>query len=106
MKFRTWIKRTKAGRIFWRVLIGIVGGAVTVIGAVALVGPGPGVLVVLAGLGILATEFAWAGEAMLKTRSYAQRAADRAGLPTWARYLLIAGGAVISIVAILIYYSH
>ena len=47
MKFRTWIKRTKAGRIFWRVLIGIVGGAVTVIGAVALVGPGPGVLVVL-----------------------------------------------------------
>jgi CHASE3 domain sensor protein len=43
---------------------------------------------------------------MLKTRSYAQRAADRAGLPTWARYLLIAGGAVISIVAILIYYSH
>ena len=106
MNFRSWIKRTRAGRLFWRFFIGIVGGAVTVIGAIALVGPGPGVLVVLAGLGILATEFAWAGEAILKTRSYAQRAADRAGLPKWATYLLIAGGAAISIVAILIYYSH
>ncbi len=106
MKLRTWMKRTKAGQLLWRILIGIIGGGITVIGAVALVGPGPGVLIVLAGLGILATEFAWAGEAMLKTRTYAQRAADRAGLPTWARYLLISGGAIISIIVILIYYSH
>lgn len=106
MKFRTWMKRTKAGHFLWRVIIGVIGGGITVLGGIALVGPGPGVLIVLAGLGILATEFAWAGEAMLKTRTYAQRAADRAGLPVWARYLLISGGAVISIVAILIYYSH
>jgi phage portal protein BeeE len=56
MRIRTWIKKTKAGRVFWRVVIGIVGGTVTAVGAIALVGPGPGFLIVLAGLGILATE--------------------------------------------------
>ena len=49
MRFRTWIKRTRAGRIVWRVFIGIIGGGITVAGGVALIGPGPGILVVLAG---------------------------------------------------------
>ena len=49
-KPRTWIRKTPAGRLFWRVLIGVIGGGVTVFGAVLLVAPGPGVLVLLAGL--------------------------------------------------------
>ena len=61
MNLRTWVKKTPAGRLFWRVFIGVLGGGITVLGGIALIGPGPGVLVVLAGLGILATEFAWAG---------------------------------------------
>jgi hypothetical protein len=55
MRFRTWIKRTKAGRLVWRIIIGLIGGGITVAGGVALIGPGPGILIVLAGLGILAT---------------------------------------------------
>ncbi len=105
MKLRTWIKKTKAGRLFWRVVIGIVGGAVTVLGAIALVGPGPGILIVLAGLGILATEFAWASRVMVTTRTYAQKAADKAGIPKWVQFALIAGAAVVSIVIILYLYS-
>jgi uncharacterized protein (TIGR02611 family) len=105
MKLRTWIKKTKAGRLFWRVLIGIVGGAVTALGAIALVGPGPGILIVLAGLGILATEFAWAARVMVRTRTYAQKAADKAGIPRWIQFALIAGAAVVSIVVILYLYS-
>jgi uncharacterized protein (TIGR02611 family) len=105
MKLRTWIKKTKAGRLFWRVVIGIVGGAVTVLGAIALVGPGPGILSVLAGLGILATEFAWAARVMVRTRTYAQKAADKAGIPRWIQFALIAGAAVVSIVVILYLYS-
>jgi uncharacterized protein (TIGR02611 family) len=105
MKLRTWIKKTKAGRLFWRVVIGIVGGAVTVLGAIALVGPGPGILIVLAGLGILATEFAWAARVMVRTRTYAQKAADKAGIPRWIQFTLIAGAAVVSIVVILYLYS-
>ena len=104
MRLRTWIKKTKAGRLFWRVIIGIVGGTVTALGAIALVGPGPGILIVIAGLGILATEFAWAARVMVHTRSYAQRAADKVGIPKWVQFALIAGAAVLSIVVIL--YLH
>lgn len=105
MRLRTWIKKTKAGRLFWRVVIGTVGGAVTVLGAIALVGPGPGILIVLAGLGILATEFAWAARVMVRTRTYAQKAADKVGIPRWIQFALIAGAAIISILIILYLYS-
>lgn len=104
MNLRTWVKKTPAGRLFWRVFIGVLGGGITVLGGIALIGPGPGVLVVLAGLGILATEFAWAGRAMEKTKSIAKSAAEKTGLPLWVKYFVVAGGAVISIVAVFIYH--
>jgi predicted membrane-bound mannosyltransferase len=87
MKFRTWIKKTVIGRLVWRIIIGFIGGAV------------------LAGLGILATEFAWAARVMARTRTYAQKAADKAGIPKWAQLAMIAVGAVISIIVILYFYS-
>jgi uncharacterized protein (TIGR02611 family) len=104
MNFRTWIKKTQAGRVFWRVFIGLVGGTITVLGSIALIGPGPGILIVLAGLGILATEFAWAGRVMMETKRIASRAAERTGMKPWVKYFLVAGGAIFSIVAILIYH--
>jgi hypothetical protein len=75
------------------------------VGAIALVGPGPGILIILAGLGILATEFAWAARAMVHTRNYAQRAADKVGIPKWVQLALISGAAVVSIIVILYLYS-
>lgn len=104
MNFRTWIKKTQAGRVFWRVFIGLIGGTITVLGSIALIGPGPGILIVLAGLGILATEFAWAGRVMMETKRIASRATERTGMKPWVKYFLVAGGAVLSIVAILIYH--
>jgi uncharacterized protein (TIGR02611 family) len=106
MNLRSFIKRTKAGQIIWRIFIGVLGGTVTVLGAVALVAPGPGVLILLAGLGILASEFAWASRAMNKTKSMAQSAADKVGIPTWIKYLIFAGAAVFSIVAIIYYQMY
>jgi uncharacterized protein (TIGR02611 family) len=44
----------------WRILVLVVGLLVTVAGLVMMVTPGPGLLLIAAGLGILATEFAWA----------------------------------------------
>lgn len=105
MNFRQWIRRSKAGQLFWRMFIGVVGGGVTIFGGFLLIAPGPGVLILLAGLGILATEFAWAGQALLKTKRLAITAADKTGLPLWAKYLLIAGGLLVSIITILIFYS-
>ena len=106
MKLRRFIKRTKAGQLIWRIFIGVLGGTITVLGAIALVAPGPGVLILLAGLGILASEFAWASRAMNKTKSMAQTAADKVGMPTWIKYLILAGAALFSIFAIIYYQMH
>jgi uncharacterized protein (TIGR02611 family) len=106
MRIRTWFKKTPIGRLVWRILIGFIGGLITVLGAIALVGPGPGFLIVLAGLGILATEFAWAARVMVHTRTYAQKAADKAGIPKWAQFALIAAFALLSIIVILFLYSN
>jgi uncharacterized protein (TIGR02611 family) len=55
---RTQAKK-KAG-IAYRVAVATVGVAVTVLGVALLPLPGPGWLVIFAGLGILAREFVWA----------------------------------------------
>jgi len=43
-----------------RIVIGVLGGTVVALGLALLVLPGPGLLVIPAGLAILALEFAWA----------------------------------------------
>ena len=43
-----------------KVMIGVAGGTVLVAGVVMIVLPGPALLVIPAGLAILATEFEWA----------------------------------------------
>lgn len=48
------------------------------IGAIALIAPGPGWLIIFAGLGILASEFAWADKALMKTKMLAIKTAQRA----------------------------
>lgn len=47
-------------RLAYRSGVGIVGAIVLIIGVIAIPYPGPGWLIVFAGLAILATEFAWA----------------------------------------------
>ena len=49
----------------WRkIVVGASGGAVLVIGIIAIPYPGPGWLIVFAGLAILAKEFPWAARAL------------------------------------------
>jgi uncharacterized protein (TIGR02611 family) len=43
-----------------KVLIGVTGGVVLLVGVVMILLPGPAILVIPAGLAILATEFQWA----------------------------------------------
>jgi uncharacterized protein (TIGR02611 family) len=57
---RTRIRSTRAGRLALQSVVGVVGGAVIIVGIVLLPLPGPGWLVIFAGLGLLATEFEWA----------------------------------------------
>jgi tellurite resistance protein TerC len=43
-----------------RIVIGVIGGTVVLVGVVMLVTPGPALVVIPVGLAILALEFAWA----------------------------------------------
>ena len=78
MKLLTWIKSTPAGKLAWRLVIGFFGGIITALGLLFIVTPGPGIAVLIVGLAILATEFAWAKRAMEKAKETATSASERA----------------------------
>ena len=105
MNFRQQINSIPYGSLVWRVFIGVVGGLITIVGTIFLFAPGPGLLVLLAGLGILATEYAWAANAIRNTKSIAQTTSEKFRIPLWVKYLLIAGGALFSIVLLVILYA-
>jgi uncharacterized protein (TIGR02611 family) len=52
---------TPAGRMLFRALVALLGLVFVVVGLVLVPLPGPGWLIVLAGLAVWAVEFAWAG---------------------------------------------
>lgn len=66
---RAWIKRHPTAYLAYRAAVGVVGTAVTVLGLVLVPLPGPGWLIVFLGLGILATEFAWAHDLLTFARA-------------------------------------
>ena len=47
-------------KIAKRIVIGVVGGTVLIMGVIMIVTPGPGIAGILLGLGILGIEFTWA----------------------------------------------
>ncbi|MEY4314111.1 MAG: hypothetical protein RIS93_691 [Actinomycetota bacterium] len=89
-----------------RVLVGIVGGLVTLIGVVALVAPGPGWLIIFTGLGILATEFAWAAQALAHAKGIASRTANAARIKKEHQMIILAVGTFISLVLLVIWYEY
>ena len=60
VRMRDRVKATPGSRLVYRILVGVVGLAVTVGGLFLVPLPGPGWLIVFVGLAILATEFTWA----------------------------------------------
>jgi len=56
----------------------VVGLALVGAGVVMLVLPGPGILVIIAGLAVLATEFVWAEMVLDKAKAQATKAKDKA----------------------------
>ncbi len=60
----------------FRLSVAAVGFAILAIGVVMLVTPGPGLLVIIAGLAILAHQFAWAARALEKAKQRAAQAKE------------------------------
>lgn len=73
-----WADRSRTTRLVWRVGVTVVGGVVLAGGVVLIPYPGPGWLVVFAGLAILAIEYPWARRVL----HYA-----RAKYDAWAEWL-------------------
>lgn len=61
-----------------RLAVLVVGGTIVLIGIALLVFPGPGLLVIFAGLALLATEFIWARRLLSKAKEQAGRAKKKA----------------------------
>ncbi|MEV4923494.1 TIGR02611 family protein [Streptomyces roseoverticillatus] len=73
-----FIKRSRALHVSWQVGVFIVGLAVVVAGIIMLPLPGPGWLVIFAGMAIWATEFVWAQLVLRWTKRKVTEAAQRA----------------------------
>ena len=63
-----------------RFFIALFGGTLLLVGLALLVLPGPGLLIIAAGLAILATEFLWARRAWRKARGTLARVRRKSGL--------------------------
>lgn len=60
-----------------RVIVGVIGATVLLIGVALIVLPGPAFLVIPLGLAILATEFIWARRWLRKTRDLLNKAKEK-----------------------------
>lgn len=69
---------TAVGRILWRIAITIIGVVVIIAGIILLPLPGPGWVVIFAGLGILSTEYDWAKRLLRAARAKAAQLAAKA----------------------------
>lgn len=100
-----FIKRSRPLHMSWQVGIFVVGLAVVVGGIIMLPLPGPGWLVIFAGMAIWATEFVWAQLVLRWTKRKVTEAAQRALDPkVRRRNIILTGVGVVIIVAALAVY--
>jgi uncharacterized protein (TIGR02611 family) len=67
-RFRQRVRSRPGIDLAYRIVVGVAGTAVLIAGILAIPYPGPGWLIVFAGLAILATEFQWAQRVLHATR--------------------------------------
>ncbi|MGH8860402.1 MAG: TIGR02611 family protein [Jatrophihabitantaceae bacterium] len=70
---RTRMRATRGGRLAWRAGVSVFGVAIIIAGIILLPLPGPGWLIIFAGLGLLATEFDWAARLLRFARAKVSR---------------------------------
>lgn len=107
-RFRDTMRRNALLNTAWRIGVFTVGATVVLGGLVMMITPGPGMLGIIVGLAILATEFAWARRALNHAKAAAERAKERAFDPARRRRNtvlgvtggLLAGAAIIGYLAV------
>jgi uncharacterized protein (TIGR02611 family) len=100
--------RHKERNRIYRIAFAVVGFVVLAAGVVMLVTPGPGIPVIILGLGMLALEFAWAERWLERLLARAEQAVDQVtqGSPLRRAALLAAGAlAVVAIVVMVVFWD-
>lgn len=88
-------------RRFYRIGVAVLGGLVLVLGLLLIPYPGPGWLVVFAGLAILATEFVWARRLLHYARGRYDAWVRWLGRQHWSVKLLVVVGTCAIVLAML-----
>jgi uncharacterized protein (TIGR02611 family) len=74
---RLWAALKAVAAPLRKLIIGVIGGTVLLIGVALIILPGPAFIVIPIGLAILATEFAWAQRAVARARAMVGKARGR-----------------------------
>lgn len=82
-RFRARVRAIPGGRLAWRLVVTVVGAVILAVGIVLLPLPGPGWLIIFAGIGVWSTEYAWAARLLRWTRDQVARYSAR--LRAWWR---------------------
>lgn len=76
-RLRAWLRRHITYRWARRIVVGMIGGTILVLGVAMVVLPGPAILVIPIGLGVLGLEFAFARHWLRKLRATATDVVNR-----------------------------
>ena len=76
-RLRAWLRRTITYRWARRLVVAMIGGTILLIGVAMVVLPGPAIIVVPLGLGVLGLEFAFARHWLRKLRATATDVVNR-----------------------------
>lgn len=76
-RLRVWLRRHITYRWARRIVVAVIGGTIIAIGIAMIVLPGPAIVVVPIGLGVLGMEFAWARYWLRKLRATATSMINR-----------------------------
>ena len=103
--FRAGVRAKPGGALGWRIAVTVVGVLVVAGGIVLLPLPGPGWLVIFAGLGVLATEYEWARRLLRFARDQVQRWTDWVKRqPRWIQGLVgLLGAVFLAVVFVAVY---
>lgn len=76
-----------SSRVARRIVIGVIGATVMLVGVVMLVTPGPGIAALIIGLAILGTEFVWARYWLSRLKRSVSPRTRSAARRTYHRYV-------------------
>ncbi|MEJ7649858.1 MAG: TIGR02611 family protein [Nakamurella sp.] len=97
--WRAKIKSNPTTKLIYRIVVAIVGVGIVVLGFVLLPAPGPGWLIIFAGLGVLASEFEWAQRVLEFAKKHVRRWTSWVGRQSWWVKGLVGMGILIVVLA-------